>query len=289
MFSVRARDKMLERGFGLSAFLLFFADSFRDSLDNIRSHRALARGIILFSVVFNAIVVAGGLLLYYPDRIDLYASFALYTALSFAGFTSWLLMYVGLIRDNTGRVRETVGTANYLTIARFLLITPVVVLFSHGRPAEALVLYVALGLTDVADGIVARRRGEQTEFGTVMDPLADVFSTAAIFAVFLSLGMIPFWLFLYLMVRYATLIVGSFVLFLATGPIEFRATIPGKIVGILQGIGIIIIGWWVWRGADWQQDVAPILFPFLGLVFAGIVLSQAIIGYRHLRRYAALK
>jgi phosphatidylglycerophosphate synthase len=289
MFSARARERMLERGFGLSSFLAFFSDSFRESLDNIRANRVLAGGILRFSIVFNLAVVAGALPLYYPDRIDMYGRFALYTALSCAGFTSWLLMYVGIIRDKAGRVRETAGLANYLTMARFYLIVPVVVLFSHGLLAAALSVYVVLGLTDIADGVVARRRGEQTEFGTVMDPLADIFSTAAVFAAFLAQGLIPLWLFLILMLRYAVLIVGSFVMFLATGPIEFKATIPGKIVGILQGIGIIIIGWCVWRGVAWKQDIAPVLYPSLGLVFAGIVVSQAIIGYRHWRRYAALK
>ena len=89
--------------------------------------------------------------------------------------------------------------------------------------------------------------------------------------------------------RYGILIVGSFVLFLMTGPIRFRSTIPGKIVGILQGIGIIIIVWCLWRGAEWERDVAPVLFLSLGLVFASIVVSQSVLGCRHLKRYAELK
>jgi cardiolipin synthase len=180
-----------------------------------------------------------------------------------------------------------VGIANQLTMVRFFLIVPVVVLFAHGHLIASLILYVVLGLTDVADGVVARRRREQTEFGVVMDPLADVFSTAAVFAAFLAAGLVPLWLFLILMLRYGMLIVGSFVLFLATGPIEFRATIPGKIVGILQAIGIIIIVSCLLLGAEWERNIAPVLFPLLGLIFASIVVSQAIIGYRHLKRCSA--
>jgi cardiolipin synthase len=279
---------MLERGLGPSSLFGFFADSVRESIENIRANRGLTRAIVRFSLIIHVVVLAASVPLYHPGQnaiqAGLYIRLVVYVAISFAGFTPWLLLYVGLIRDAGGRMRRTVGLANYLTMARFYLIVPVVVLFSHGFFREALVVYVLLGLTDIADGIAARVRDERTEFGVVMDPLADVFSTAAIFAALLAHGFIPLWLFLILMLRYGMLIVGSFVLFLATGPIQFRATIPGKIVGVLQAIGVIIIVWCVWQGAGWERDIAPVLFPSLGVLFASIVVSQAIIGFRHLRR-----
>jgi len=283
---------MLERGLSPSSFVGFFANSIGESMANIRANRGLASAIVRFSLIFHVVVLAALYPLYHfgqhPDQADSFTRLVVFVVVSLVGFTTWLLMYVGLIRDGSGRMRRTVGLANYLTMARFYLIVPMVVLFSHGFTAEALVVYVALGLTDMADGVVARRRGEQTEFGVVMDPLADVFSTAAVFAVLLAHGFIPLWLFLVLMVRYGMLIIGSFVLFLATGPIPFRATIPGKIVGILQAIGIIIIVWCVWREVEWETNIAPILIPCLGVFFASIVVSQAIIGYLHLKRLAAL-
>jgi cardiolipin synthase len=294
MFSVKARARMMEKGPSLSSFFGFFVDSVRESVENIRANPTLFRGVVGFSSIFHVVALAALFPLYYwyrdPSQLGLFVyDLCFFSILSYVGFTGWLSMNVGLIRDGNGRLRPTVGLANYLTMARFYLIVPIVLLFSHDFHAEALALYVVLGLTDIADGVVARARREQTEFGVVMDPLADVFSTAAVFATFLAHGLIPAWLFLILMLRYGMLIVGSFVVFLATGPIQFRGTIPGKIVGVLQGIGIIIIVWCVWRGLEWEQDIAPVLFPLLGLVFATIVLSQAINGYRHLKRYSALK
>lgn len=276
---------MLARGFSLFAFAGFFSDSFRESIGHIRENRRLVRGIVRFSVIMQIAILGALFPLYYPGALDLFARLAVSTAVSFAGFTGWLLLYTGLIRGPDGRVRTDAGLANYLTMGRFYLIVPVVVLFSHGFLEAALVVYVVLGLTDIADGVVARMRKEQTDFGVVMDPLADVFSTAAVFAAFLAAGLVPLWLFLVLMVRYFMLIAGSLVLFLATGPIRFRATIPGKIVGIIQGIGIIIVLWSVWRGNNWETDIAPVLFPVLGLVFAGIVVSQGIMGYLHIRGF----
>lgn len=285
MFSVYARSKMLERGRSFSAFPRFFADSVGESVRNMRDYRHLTSSILRFAVVFHVLTVLALILVYYPDDLRLYSRLIWFTAWSAVGFTSWLLMYVGLIRDDSGTMRRTVGLANYLTLIRFYLIVPVVVLFSHGYTIVALSVYIILGLTDVADGIVARRRCQQTEFGVVMDPLADVFSTAAMFAVFLAKGLIPSWLFVILMVRYGMLILGSFVLFLTVGPIEFRATLPGKIVGVLQAIGIIIIIGCIWRGISWENTVAPILFPLLGFFFLVVVVSQLVLGYRHYRRY----
>jgi cardiolipin synthase len=294
MFSVKARSRMMEKGLSLSSFFGFFVDSVRESVENIRANPTLVRSVVGFSSIFHVVVLAALFPLYYwlrdPSQLGLFTfGLCFFSILSYVGLTGWLSMYVGLIRDGNGRLRPTVGLANYLTMARFYLIIPVVLLFSHDFHAEALALYVALGLTDIADGVVARMRREQTEFGVVMDPLADVFSTAAVFATFLAHGLIPTWLFLLLMLRYGMLFVGSFVVFLVAGPIQIRATIPGKIVGVLQGIDIIIIVWCVWRGVEWEQDIAPVLFPLLGLIFATIVVSQAIIGYRHLKRYSALK
>jgi cardiolipin synthase len=276
---------MLERGRSFSAFLRFFTDSVSESIGNIRDHRHLTASILKYSGVFHVLALLALILVYYPDNLRLYTRLIWFTAWSAVGLTSWLLMYVGFIRDDAGKIRRTVGLANYLTLARFFLIVPVVVLFFHGYTIIALFVYIILGLTDVADGIVARRRCEQTEFGVVMDPLADVFSTAAMFAVFFAKGLIPPWLFVILMVRYGMLIIGSFVLFLTVGPIEFRATLPGKIVGVLQAIGIIIIISCIWRGIGWEDTVAPVLFPLLGFFFLVIVVSQLVLGYRHCRRY----
>lgn len=289
MFSVKARSKMLERGRNFSSLARFFGDSLRESIENIRIHRTLSASILKFSAFFHAIVLVSLYPLYHEDDRSLYARLLLFTFCSALGFTAWILLYVGIVRDKRGTMHRTLGPANKLTLARFFLIVPAVVLFSHGHVTAALVVYVVLGLTDVADGLVARRRNEWTEFGVVMDPLADVFSTAAVFAVFLDRGLVPAWLFGILMVRYVMLIAGSFVLFLVVGPMEFRATLPGKIVGVLQAVGIIIVLVCFGAGIDLEKAIGPVLFPFLGFIFFVIVVSQAVIGYRHCKRYGRIR
>jgi cardiolipin synthase len=176
-----------------------------------------------------------------------------------------------------------VGVANALTIVRFALIAPTAWLLHSARYAEAVGLYGLLVATDVADGVVARRRREQSPFGVVMDPLADIASTFAVFTFLVIDNLVPLWLYLLLASRYAMLLVGSLVLSLAAGPIEFHATGPGKVVGVVQAAGAA----WIMVAAAGGPVPAPAdgpLFAFLGLGFASIVVSQAVIGWRHVRR-----
>jgi phosphatidylglycerophosphate synthase len=175
------------------------------------------------------------------------------------------------------------GIADWLTILRLALIAPTIWLLSRGEFVPAGFCYALLVATDVADGIVARRRNEMTPYGVFLDPLADVLSTFAVFTVLVIDGFVPLWLYLLLAVRYLMLGVGSLFLSRTTGPLEFNATLPGKIVGVVQAAVVL----WLMRAASQGADTVPgggPLFAFLGLGFVSIVVSQAIIGYRHIRR-----
>jgi cardiolipin synthase len=178
------------------------------------------------------------------------------------------------------------GLPNALTLVRFALIAPTVGLLAAAQYASAALFYAVLIATDVADGLVARARGQTSRFGVVMDPLADVASTFAVFSVFVVDNLIPRWLYLLLAARYAMLLLGSLVLTRVAGPIAYRATIPGKVVGVVQGAGAL----WIMAaatGAPWVPVPGGLLFAILGAGFAAIVVSQARIGARHVRRAAA--
>lgn len=63
---------------------------------------------------------------------------------------------------------------NLLTVLRVLVAPVVGVLLASGFGMElALLLFVAAALTDYADGWLARRWGQQSALGTMLDPIAD--------------------------------------------------------------------------------------------------------------------
>ena len=57
----------------------------------------------------------------------------------------------------------------------------------------AIAVFVFAALTDVADGLVARKRNQVTDFGKFMDPLADKVLTFAAMLWFVETGLLPAW------------------------------------------------------------------------------------------------
>ncbi len=85
---------------------------------------------------------------------------------------------------------------NQLTVARFGLTAVFVATlsseFKFGHLA-GLVLFIAAGITDYFDGAIARKRQLVTDFGRLMDPLADKIMIAAAFICLVPLHAFPAW------------------------------------------------------------------------------------------------
>ena len=62
---------------------------------------------------------------------------------------------------------------NALTILRMLMIPLMVYVFNSFGAHWALLVYVVASATDVLDGYIARKYNQITDFGKLMDPLAD--------------------------------------------------------------------------------------------------------------------
>ena len=86
--------------------------------------------------------------------------------------------------------------ANRLTLSRFYLTLGFVAALSIDVPyrfTAALLIFLVAGITDYADGEVARRFNMQSDFGRLMDPLVDKIMMAAAFICLVPLRAIPAW------------------------------------------------------------------------------------------------
>ena len=86
--------------------------------------------------------------------------------------------------------------ANRLTVSRFFLSLAFVIALSIDFPfrfTAALLLFLLAGITDYADGEIARRFHMESDFGRLMDPLVDKIMMAAAFICLVPLGAIPAW------------------------------------------------------------------------------------------------
>lgn len=86
---------------------------------------------------------------------------------------------------------------NLLTSSRFGMAGLLIVFLNAHFPGAhilTLVVFVLAALTDALDGHLARNVYGCTDFGKLMDPLADKVLTAAAFIGFVELGVMPSWM-----------------------------------------------------------------------------------------------
>src|SRR5205823_14716396 len=131
---------------------------------------------------------------------------------------------------------------NKLTISRFILtVAFLAVMFSRVRFHEtiALVLFVAGGISDFLDGQIARRQKLITNFGILMDPLADKIMVCSAFIAFVGLNWIAAWMVVIVVAR--ELAITGLRLLAASRNVVLAAEAFGKHKTISQIVAIIAI------------------------------------------------
>ncbi|HEX8715232.1 MAG TPA: CDP-diacylglycerol--glycerol-3-phosphate 3-phosphatidyltransferase [Solirubrobacteraceae bacterium] len=93
---------------------------------------------------------------------------------------------------------------NVLTVLRIMLVPVLVVALLGNTPAGdvlAAVVFALASLTDFIDGYLARARGSVTNFGKLMDPLADKLLIVAALIALVSLQRLPAWIAMVIITR----------------------------------------------------------------------------------------
>ena len=83
---------------------------------------------------------------------------------------------------------------NLLTILRFLLIPIIVIACVQGDYILAIVVLTVSGITDILDGTIARKYNLISDFGKLMDPLADKATQISLLTTLIIKGVIPIWI-----------------------------------------------------------------------------------------------
>ena len=96
------------------------------------------------------------------------------------------------------------NTANKLTMVRVALIPVFLTVLYIGFPGgnyAAMAVFIIAGMTDIADGYIARSRSQVTDFGKFIDPLADKVLVVSAMLWFVEEGVIPAWVALIVIIR----------------------------------------------------------------------------------------
>ena len=100
-------------------------------------------------------------------------------------------------QDVSGANLLRLNLPNALTLLRIFLVPFLVVVLLtkfEGREIVALAIFLTATLTDFLDGWLARRRGEITTLGTLLDPIADKLLISAAFISLVEVGLVPAWM-----------------------------------------------------------------------------------------------
>jgi cardiolipin synthase (CMP-forming) len=170
----------------------------------------------------------------------------------------------------SGRGSSAILTVpNLLSFLRILLIPVFVVLIVDPDTTVAgLILYGVVMATDWVDGLVARRTGQVSELGKVLDPTADRLAIAAGLIALVIRGVFPLWAALLVLVRdLAVLVVGAAVLSRRHIRLEVRRS--GKVATALLMVAVGAIAW-----GNLDLWLAPVALAGGWLAYGiGIVLS----------------
>ena len=142
---------------------------------------------------------------------------------------------------------------NRLTMIRFLLAIPFIIFLQETESSKyafifrmiALVIFIIASLTDFFDGYIARKYNLITDFGKIMDPLADKILVISALVIFVQLEYIPGWMSIIVLAR-EFLISGIRILAAAKGEIiaagnlgKYKTTSQMLVIVIALAIGPI--------------------------------------------------
>jgi cardiolipin synthase len=129
---------------------------------------------------------------------------------------------------------------NFLTGLRLAAVPVLALLVSSGRYGEAFAVFVFAGISDAADGFLAKRFGLTTVFGRFLDPAADKLLMLASFLALTAAGAVPVWLTALVIGRDIGIVFGAFLAWAVDLPLKLAPSQLGKISTAVQ-IGYIAL------------------------------------------------
>ncbi len=167
-------------------------------------------------------------------------------------------------------IRQLGTVANQLTLLRLVFVPFIIINVVDGNYQWALALFVAAGISDGLDGLLARTLKQQTLLGEYLDPIADKLLLSSLFLVLSFMHRIPWRFTVLVFTRDIGILIVSALLYATTGLRNFRPSVFGKLNTAAQ-IGAVFFV------MLFEIDSVPGLFyakrGFLWLTFLVTLLS----------------
>ena len=170
-------------------------------------------------------------------------------------------------------IRRNWNVPNVLTMIRLFLVPVYIVLFAIGEKYSALTVFLLASFTDLLDGRIARKYNLITDFGKLMDPLADkVMVVTAMCSMAIGnktiSAVIPWAAVVILFIKELIMVIGSAVML--RYQIVVYSTMVGKVAQcmfIASLVAVYFHDWFVELCAGWLMPLDLIM------MWASIVLA----------------
>ncbi len=152
---------------------------------------------------------------------------------------------------------------NILTILRFILIPFIVIFIALNHYMAAFFVLTLSGITDILDGFIARKFHFITNFGKLIDPLADKSTQISVLVTLAFKDIIPFWFLLVVFLKEFLMVAGAS--FLYGKELVVSSRWYGKLTTVLFYIAIVssfIIYSWNTPLENHPEYSAPMLPQF---------------------------
>lgn len=232
--------------YSFQAWVHFLGSSWRKSRATARAHPSLTSSWLGTTILILVLV-----LFILCINLVMEGLFATIRALpGFLFFVIWqqsdLYWHLGLNRQIMhGKLLRTLSPATTVTLLRGLGASFLLGRFFGGLSSpSSLILLVFLGgiLTDVLDGLIARKTHTQTKYGQIADAGADFSMFLAITCILIREHTLTFWFGVLALLRFIIpLSAATASYFLFTHPVRFGSTIWGKAAGVALCLYYILL------------------------------------------------
>ena len=127
---------------------------------------------------------------------------------------------------------------NILTLLRFIFIPLIVYFIFSQNYLLAFIFFTLSGITDVLDGFIARKFNLISNFGKLIDPLADKSTQICILASLVTLKIIPVWILAIVVIKELIMIIGAS--FLYGKDVVVYSKWYGKLATVLFYLAIVV-------------------------------------------------
>lgn len=181
-------------------------------------------------------------------------------------------MQRGFVKYMIGKISDMINLPNVISIIRFIM--SICLLMPEPFKALFWCIYIACGLSDIADGYLARKLNAVSKAGAILDSLGDmVFTTIMLIIVLIhvtSPAWVGIWVVVIIIVKLCSILIGYF---------RFHAhaalhTYANKSVGLLLFIGLPIY-------IIWNSGIIMMILLLIATLAAGeelliIVISKSL-------------